>query len=184
LLNNKLLLKINYFLLLCCQYFKNKNMTRLSITFLQTVLILIGLITIIILIWGPLNEGRATNLSLFKIYTDPLILYIYTASITFFSALYQAFKLLIYISQNKVFTSKAVKTLQKIKYCGIILCGLILFVGLYIKIFHSKEDDPAGFLAICIVTTFSSFVVATAAAIFEKLLQNAVDIKTENDLTV
>ena len=159
-------------------------MTRLSITFLQAVLILIGVITFIILIWVPLNEGRATTLSLFHIYTDPLILYIYTASITFFAALYQAFKLLIYISQNKVFTSKAVKTLQKIKYCGIILCGLILFVGFYIKIFHSKEDDPAGFLAICIVTTFSSFVVATAAAIFEKLLQNAVDIKTENDLTV
>jgi hypothetical protein len=159
-------------------------MTRLSITFLQAVLILIGIITFIILIWVPLNEGRATTLSLFQIYTDPLILYIYTASITFFSALYQAFKLLIYISQNKVFTSKAVKTLQKIKYCGIILCGLIFFVGVYIKIFHGKEDDPAGFLAICIITTFSSFVVATAAAIFEKLLQNAVDIKTENDLTV
>ena len=159
-------------------------MTRISITFLQTVLVLIGLVTITILIWAPLNEGRATNLSLLKIYSDPFILYIYTASITFFTALYQAFKLLRFISQNKVFTSDAVLTLKKIKYCGILLSILILFAGLYIKIFHSKEDDPAGFLAICIVTTFSSFVVATAAAIFQKLLQNAVDIKTENDLTV
>ncbi|GAA4778063.1 hypothetical protein GCM10023231_00650 [Olivibacter ginsenosidimutans] len=56
--------------------------------------------------------------------------------------------------------------------------------GLYIKIFHSKEDDPAGFLAICIVTTFVSIVVATAAAIVEKILQNAVDMKSENDLTI
>jgi hypothetical protein len=159
-------------------------MTKFSIAFLQCVIVLIGLITITFLIWAPLNEGRATNLNLFRIYTDPFILIIYTASLAFFAALYQAFKLLRFIGQNKVFTPSAVKTLQKIKYFGIILCGLILIVGFYIKIFHSKEDDPAGFLAICIVTTFSSFVVATAAAIFEKLLQNAVDIKTENDLTV
>jgi hypothetical protein len=77
-----------------------------------------------------------------------------------------------------------VQTLKIIKSCAIILGGFIFFSGLYIRIFHNKEDDPAGFVAICIVTTFSSFVVATAAAIFEKLLQNAVDIKTENDLTV
>lgn len=159
-------------------------MTKFSIAFLQLVIVLIGVITITFLLWAPLVEGRAINLNLFRIYTDPFVLLVYTASIAFFAALYQAFKLLRFIGQNKVFTPSAVKTLQIIKYCGIILCGLILFVGLYIKIFHSKEDDPAGFLAICIVTTFSSFVVATAAAIFEKLLQNAVDIKTENDLTV
>jgi hypothetical protein len=31
---------------------------------------------------------------------------------------------------------------------------------------------------------FVSAVIATAAAVFQKLLQNAVDIKSENDLTV
>jgi hypothetical protein len=56
--------------------------------------------------------------------------------------------------------------------------------GIYVRIFHSKEDDPAGFIAICIVTTFVSIVVATAAAIFEKILQNAIDMKSENDLTI
>jgi hypothetical protein len=56
--------------------------------------------------------------------------------------------------------------------------------GLYIRVFHNKEDDPAGFLAICMVTIFIAIVVATAAAIFEKLLQNAIDMKSENDLTI
>jgi hypothetical protein len=42
--------------------------------------------------------------------------------------------------------------------------------GLYIKIFHAKGDDPAGFLALCTVTTFISIVVATTASIFEKHL--------------
>ena len=159
-------------------------MTKISIKFLQLVLVLIGLISIIVLITAPLHEGRATNLSLFKIYADPFIVYLYIASTAFFAALYYAFKLLTYIGQNKVFTSEAVQTLKNIKYCGIVLCGFIFFAGLYIKIFHSKEDDPAGFLALCFVTTFASIVVATAAAIFQKLLQSAVDMKTENDLTV
>jgi hypothetical protein len=53
--------------------------------------------------------------------------------------------------------------------------------GLYIKVFHNKDDDPAGFLAMCIVTTFVSIVVATAAAVFEKILQSGVDIKLENE---
>jgi DUF2975 family protein len=35
-----------------------------------------------------------------------------------------------------------------------------------------------------IFTTFASIVIATAAAVFQRLLQNAVDIKSENDLTV
>ena len=80
-------------------------MTKISVRFLQSVLVLIGLISIAILITAPLREGRATNLSLLKIYADPFIVYLYIASITFFTALYQAFKLLTYIGQNKVFTS-------------------------------------------------------------------------------
>jgi hypothetical protein len=160
------------------------NMKRISTVFLQAVIVLIGIVALAILIRVPLTEGRATNLDLFSIYSDPFILYGYAASIAFFVALYKAFKLLGYIGQNKVFSSNAVKALKSIKYCAIVLSILIVAAGLYIKIFHSEEDDPAGFLAMCIVTTFASIVVATAAAIFEKLLQNAVDMKSENDLTI
>jgi hypothetical protein len=159
-------------------------MKRISTVFLQAVIVLIGIVALAILIRIPLTEGRATNLDLFSIYSDPFILYGYAASIAFFVALYKAFKLLGYIGQNRVYSSISVKALKSIKYSAIVLSILIVAAGLYIRIFHSKEDDPAGFLAICIVTTFVSIVVATAAAIFEKLLQNAIDIKSENDLTI
>jgi hypothetical protein len=159
-------------------------MKRISIVFLQAVVALIGIVVLAIMVWLPLTEGRAENLDLFGIYADPFILYGYASSIAFFVALYKAFKILGYIGQNKVFTSNAVKALKSIKYCAVVLSILIVTAGLYIKIFHSKEDDPAGFLAICIVTTFVSIVVATAAAIFEKILQNAVAMKSENDLTI
>jgi hypothetical protein len=35
-----------------------------------------------------------------------------------------------------------------------------------------------------LLITFGSIVVATAAATCERILQNAVDLKSENDLTV
>ena len=46
------------------------------------------------------------------------------------------------------------------------------------------EDDIAGGVVIGLFFLFLAAVVATAAAVFEKLLQNAVDIKSENDLTI
>lgn len=159
-------------------------MKRISTIFLQAVIVLIGIVALAILIWFPQAEGRAANLDLLSIYLDPFILYGYAASIAFFVALYKAFRLLGYIGQNKVFSPNAIKTLKGIKYCAIVLSILIVTAGLYIRIFHHKDDDPAGFLAICIMTTFVSIVVATAAAIFEKVLQNAVDMKSENDLTI
>jgi len=132
----------------------------------------------------PLTEGRAINLDLFSIYSDPFILFAYVASIPFFVALYQAFKLLGHIGRNEVFSLSSVKTLSIIKYCAIILSILIVIAVVYIRIQHNKDDDPAGFIAMGIFTTITSIVIATAAAIFEKLLQRAVDIKSENDLTV
>jgi hypothetical protein len=155
-----------------------------STIFLQTVIVLIGIVALAIMIRFPLTEGRAVNLDLFSIYADPFIVYGYLASIPFFVALYQAFKLLGYIGQNKVFSLSSVRALKTIKYCAITQSILIVMAGLYIRIFHAKDDDPAGFLAMCIVTTFISIVIATAAAVFEKTLQSAIDIKSENDLTV
>ena len=155
-------------------------MKQSSTIFLQGVIVLIGIVALAIMIRIPLTEGRAENLDLFSIYSDPLILYGYAASIPFFIALYKAFKLLGYIGQNKAFSLNSVRTLSSIKYCAIVLSIFIVMAGLYIRIFHNKDDDPAGFLAMCILTILVSLIVATAAAVFEKILQNGMDIKSEN----
>ena len=156
---------------------------RLTV-FLQVVIVLIGIVSLAIMIRLPLIEGRAVNLDLFSIYLEPFILYGYASSVAFYVALYKAFKLLGYIGQNKEFSIYPVKALRSIKYCAILLSILIVIAGLYIRIFHNKEDDPAGFLAMCIVITFICIAVAIAVAVLEKILQNAVDMKTENDLTI
>jgi hypothetical protein len=161
-------------------------MKKSSTVFLQVVIVLIGIVALAIMIRFPLTEGRATNLDLFSIYADPFIIYGYLASIAFFVALYQAFKLLGYIRQNKVFSLESVKSLRNIKYCASILSCLIVIAAIYIRVSFNgnADDDPAGFVAVSIVTTFISIVIATAAAVFEKTTQSAMDIKSENDLTV
>jgi len=157
-------------------------MKKSSTIFLQVVIVIIGILALAIMIRFPVTEGRATNLDLFSIYFDPFILYAYAASIPFFIGLYKAFKLLGYIRQNKAFSLNSARTLRSIKYCAIILSVLIVMAGLYIMIFHNKDDDPAGFLAMCIVTTIVSIVVATTAAVFEKkILQKGVDIISGNE---
>ncbi|MBH8570960.1 DUF2975 domain-containing protein [Microvirga sp. STS02] len=159
-------------------------MKKISTAFLQVVIVLIGVVMLALLIRLPLTEGRAANLDLFHIYSDPLILYSYAASVAFFVALYKAFTLLGYIGQNQVFSPRSVEVLRSIKHCALVLSVLIVAAGVYIRLFHDKNDDPAGFLAICMATTLASVVAATAAAIFEKILQNAIDMKSENDLTI
>jgi len=158
-------------------------MKKGSTLFLKFVICLIAIGALIWLIWFPQLEGRAANLDLISIYIDPLIIYAYIGSIPFFVVLYQAFKLLGYVDKNKVFSQLAVKAVSIIKYCAITFSGFIVLGILYIRL-SVVDDDPAGVTALGIFTTFTSIIIATAAAVFQRLLQNALDIKSENDLTV
>ncbi len=135
------------------------------------------------LIWFPQTEGRAVNLSLFEIYRDPLIVYVYIGSVPFFVGLYQAVKLLNLIDANKAFSKGALEKLRNIKLASLSLIGAIVPALAYIR-FFVKGDDPAGPIGLGIVVCLVVTVIATVAGVFERLLQNAVDIKTENDLTV
>jgi len=158
-------------------------MKKGSTLFLKVVILLIGIGALIGMLWFPQTEGRATNLDLISIYTDPFIVYIYIASIPFFVGLYQAFKLLNFIDANKAFSQGAINTLGNMKFASLGLIVFIAFAMFYLR-FFAHGDDPAGPTALGILASFAAAVIATAAAVFQKLLQNAVDIKSENDLTV
>lgn len=158
-------------------------MKRGSTLFLKVVILLIGIAVLAALIWFPQTEGRAKGLDLVSIYFDPFIAYIYLASIPFFAALFQAIKLLGFIEKNNMFSLAAVKAVRNIKFCAItIVCLLVVAMG-WIRL-ASGNDDPAGAMAVGTGMAFTSIVIATTAAVLQKVLQKAVDIKSENDLTV
>src|SRR3982751_6497759 len=90
---------------------------RSSTAFLQAVIVLIALGSLALLLWEPHVEGRNAHATPFEIYfKDPFLAYAYIASIPFFAALYQAFKVLGYAGRNEVFSQAAVKALRTIKY--------------------------------------------------------------------
>jgi len=159
-------------------------MKRSSTVFLQAVIVLIGIGAVALLLWEPQLEGRnahATNLEIY--FKDPFLALVYAGSIPFFAALYQAFKVLGYAEHNRVFSPEAVRSLRVIKYCALAIIGFVVIEEVVIMLNHG-DDDAAGAVFMGILITFGSIVVATAAAMFERILQKAVDMKSENDLTV
>ena len=159
-------------------------MKRSSTIFLQIVIVLIGIGALALLLWEPQIEGVNAHATNFEIYfKDPFLALVYIGSIPFFVALYQAFKVLGYAGQNKIFSQAAVKALRTIKYCALAIIGFVVVEEIFIMLNHGS-DDPAGGVFMGVLITFGSIVIATAAAMFERILQNAVDIKSENDLTV
>jgi hypothetical protein len=160
-------------------------MRRSSTIFLQIVVVLIGIGALAFLLGEPHLEGRNAHATPFEIYfKDPFLAYAYTASIPFFVALYQAFKLLGYAGQNNVFSQAAVKALRTIKYCAIAIIGFVAVSVVFMPFSNPDDDDGPQGVVMRIIITFGAIVVATAAAMFERIFQNAVDIKSENDLTV
>ena len=161
---------------------KTPPMTRGSAAFLQTLIVVIGIAALTFLLWEPHVEGVNAHATLFEMYFDPFIAYAYIGSIPFFVGLYQAFKLLGYVRRNEIFSERSVRALRIIKYCALVVVGFVA-VSVIFMIGGDRDDRPGGtFMRILI--TFPSIVVATAAAVFERILQNAVDIKSENELTV
>lgn len=159
-------------------------MKKISILFLQGVLVLIGVVVLFILIKMPPSEGKAQNLDLISIYTDPVVLYGYASSVVFFVGLYKAFKLVGYIGNDRLFSTDSIKSLRIIRYCAIIMTFLVVLAALYINLFHDKNDDPAGFLGMSMVVIFINTTIAIAVTVLENIVQKAIDMKSENDLTI
>jgi hypothetical protein len=160
-------------------------MKRGSTVFLQAVLVLIGIGVLALMLWEPHLEGRNAHATVFQIYfNDPFLAYAYIASIAFFVALYQGFRLLGYAGRSEVISQHAVKALRTIKYCAMSLIGFLLGAEAFFFIVQSGKEDIAGGVMMGLFMIFVSVVVATAAAVFERTLQSAVELKSENDLTV
>lgn len=106
----------------------------------------------------------------------------YGAAVPFYFALYQAFNLLRYIDENTAFSELSVKALKNIKCCAITISGLYV-LGLPLFRFIAKKVDPP-IVLMGLIIIFASLVIAVFAAILQRLLQEAINIKSENDLTV
>jgi hypothetical protein len=161
-------------------------MKRSSTLFLQIVVVLIGVAALALLLWEPHLEGRNKNATLFEVYfQDPFLALVYAGSIPFFIAIYQAVRALGFVGRNDVFSPEVVTALRTIRYCALAIIGFVVVEEIWILVMNEGDgDDPGAPIFMGLLIVLPSIVVATTAAMFERILQNAVDLKSENDLTV
>lgn len=112
-----------------------------------------------------------------------ILLILYVSAVPFYFALYQALKLLSYIDRNEAFSQMSVTALKKIKTCAISISCLYV-VALPLVYVIAKWDDAPGLMLIALVIIGASMVIAVFAAVLQRLLQEAIKIKTENELTI
>ncbi|MEK4304118.1 DUF2975 domain-containing protein [Oceanobacillus sp. M60] len=160
-------------------------MQKSSTTFLKTVIYLMGLIMIAlsVILIPQIIIDISDSSAMVKWVIYPIVIGVFLTTIPFYLALYQALKLLRLIDQNQTFSEEAVFTLKKIKQCALTITGIYILTMPFIYLFAEKDDAP-GVIIIGMVPLFVSFVVAVFASLLQKLFKNALEIKTENDLTV
>lgn len=154
-------------------------MKQVSTLFLKSVILLIGLVVLGICVFALPVGLRSDATGMYQ----PIVIGLYIAAIPFFIALYQALKLLGYIDRRMAFSEKAVAAIENVKYCAIAISAIFASSAPYVY-WVADVDDAPGTLAVVLIVLFASVVIATIAAVLQKLFQNAVDIKMENDLTV
>ncbi|MBP1963348.1 DUF2975 domain-containing protein [Paenibacillus aceris] len=160
-------------------------MKRGTTLFLKIAVILIGIPVLALCLFLVPEIGKFAA----KLYPD--IAYIkylvfidlYATAIPFYFALYQAFKLLRYIDKNQAFSELSVRALKSITYCAITISCLYV-VGMPLFYLIAEKDDAPGIIVIGLVLIFASMVIAVFAAVLQRLLKEAIDIKSENDLIV
>ncbi|MED3873968.1 MULTISPECIES: DUF2975 domain-containing protein [Lysinibacillus] len=150
--------------------------------FLKIAVFLIGIPVLALCVW-VVPRVALNTVEHSPTLTIVALIGVYATAIAYFVALFTTIKLLSYIDQNIAFSELSVKALIKIKYCAIIISSVYV-VGMPLIYYAAEVDDAPGLILIGMVIIFASFVVAVFAAVLQKLLKNAIDIKSENDLTV
>jgi hypothetical protein len=158
------------------------SMIRGSTIFLRVVISLIAIAALAVCILGlpPMvtREAAKTPDTAWLIYM--FLVGAYIMSIPFFVALYQAFKLLTYVDGNKAFSELSARALGCIKYCAITI-GILMVAGIaaVMALSYGKGEDIAGPVAMGLLVTFGSCVVAATAAVLQGQVRKAIDMKSE-----
>ena len=111
----------------------------------------------------------------------------YLLFIPFFIGLYFAHKFLGYLGSRYAFTAKPVTALRAIKYCVLIFSVLVAIEAAAMIVTlksNTPSEDVTHLIVLAGVTVFTSTTIALSIAVLQRLFQDAINIKEENDLIV
>lgn len=112
-----------------------------------------------------------------------ILIALYIAAVPFFFALYQAMRLLRYIDTGQAFSMLAVKALKLIAYCAVGI-SVVFVAAMPFFYIWAENDDAPGLILINMFLVLAPFTIAVFAAVLQRLFREAIDIKSENELTV
>lgn len=160
-------------------------MKKGSTLFLKLAVIMIAIPILALCVYGLPTIVKNSMLHPWELnrYLYGIIGGMYVSVLPFFYALFQAMKLLGYIDKNNAFSFDSVLALNRIKWSGLSISAIyIVLMPLFYII--GELDDAPGVIVVGMVFTFAPAVVAVFAAVLQRLLKEAVEIKAENELTV
>jgi hypothetical protein len=156
------------------------SLKRGSTLFLRTVILLTGIAVLLLCVFViPSGLKTTTNWLGYR----PVLVGMILPVIPFFIGLYNAWNLLNYVDKNKAFSKGSFNALNSIKYSAAAI-SLIYFINLPFIIRAALFDDAPGVIMLGLMFTFGPLAVAVIAGLLQKLLKNAINIKSKNDLTV
>lgn len=155
-------------------------MAKNSTTFLKAIIYLIGLT--IASLCGYLLYAGLFAAGVPMMYRS-LMLGMLIPAVPFFFALYQGLLLLQYIDARTAFSQCSVDAIRRIRYSAYAISALYT-LGMPHIYYVAEKDDAPGVIALGLVFIFAPLVVGVFATVLQRLLQDALDIKSENDLTI
>lgn len=165
---------------------KPAPLARVPTLFLKTVLVLIAAAVLVLcfflfpsvwtgiaLEWPAIPKGW--------IYSG--LIPIYLTLLPFLFALAQTFLLLRSIDKHEAFSLSSIRALRNIKVAAVTMT-VLYWCGMPLVFLVAELDDAPGLILFGFAFTCLPLVIATFAAVLQKLVYSAVALKAENDLTV
>jgi hypothetical protein len=106
------------------------------------------------------------------------------AAVPYFIALHQSYKLLGLIDTNRAFSDLSVHALKVITRCAFADFLICAAAGLPFFYTVAQIEDAPGLVVIGMTITGIAFVISVFASILNRLLQEVIAMKSENDLTI
>lgn len=155
-----------------------------STLYLRICILLIALpVLAICIFWLPSMIAETKDLRPEYMSFRYILVGVYISALPFFYALLQALRLLKLIEKGTAFSDMSVQALKNIKLAAIAIC-IIYLILIPFALPIADADDAPGLMGIPLLVVFASSIVGVFSALLQRLLQEAVEIKSENELTV
>ncbi|HWK21980.1 MAG TPA: DUF2975 domain-containing protein [Ureibacillus sp.] len=156
---------------------------RGSTTFLKFIIFLVGIAVLAVCLYFLPEAARRDSIDRpgdYSLY--PLLVFAYGICITFYVALYQIFKLLIYIDKDNAFSEFSFQSLKVIKKCTFTVIFFIFLAIVYLRVLvQFTGDDAAGPTSLGLMSILVISIIAAIVDVLQKPIKNFLDSQPKNN---